>query len=52
MRLNEIKESGAKTAASACPFCTIMLETAKTLDKSESPVTIQDISEIVAKSVF
>ena len=50
MRLNEIKESGAKTAASACPFCTIMLETARTLDKSESPPTIQDISEIVAKS--
>lgn len=52
MRLNEIKESGAKTAASACPFCTIMLETARTLDKSESAPKIQDISEIVASSVL
>lgn len=50
MRLNEIKESGAKTAASACPFCTIMLETARTLDKSELPPTVQDISEIVARA--
>ena len=52
MRLNEIKESGAKVAASACPFCTIMLETARTLDKSESPPQVQDISEIVAKAVL
>ena len=51
MRLNEIKESGAKTAASACPFCTIMLETARTLDKTGSPPAIQDISELVAKAV-
>ena len=51
MRLNEIKESGVKTAASACPFCTIMLETARTLDKTGSPPTIQDISELVAKAV-
>lgn len=52
MRLNEVKESGAKTVASACPFCTIMLETAKTLDKSGSPTVVQDISEIVAKSAI
>lgn len=52
MRLNEIKESGAKTAASACPFCTVMLETARTLDKSGSPPGIQDISELVAKAAL
>ena len=52
MRLNEIKESGAKSAASACPFCTIMLETARTLDKSGTPPVVQDISELVAKSVL
>ena len=51
MRLSEIKDSGAKTAATACPFCTIMLETARTLDKSEEPPVVQDISEIVAKAV-
>ena len=51
MRLNEIKDSGAKTAATACPFCTIMLETARTLDKSEEPPTVKDISELVASSV-
>ncbi len=50
MRLNEIKDSGAKTAATACPFCTIMLETAGTLDKSETPPAVQDISELVATS--
>ncbi len=52
MRLNEVKESGAKSVASACPFCTIMLETAKTLDKSESPPVVQDVSEIIAKSAL
>ena len=51
MRLNEVKDSGAKTVASACPFCTIMLETAKTLDKSESPPSVQDISELVARAI-
>ena len=51
MRLNEIKDSGAKIAASACPFCTIMLETARTLDKSGAPPIVQDISEIVAKAI-
>jgi len=51
MRLNEIKDSGAKTAATACPFCTIMLETARTLDKSGEPPKVQDISELVARAV-
>ena len=49
MRLNEIKDSGAKTAATACPFCTIMLETARTLDK-DTPPAVQDISELVLKA--
>lgn len=51
MRLNEIKDSGAKVAASACPFCTIMLETAGTLDKSGSPPKIKDISELVDSAI-
>ena len=50
MRLNEIKESGAKSAASACPSCTIMLDTARTLDKTGEPPVVEDISELVAKS--
>ncbi len=49
MRLNEIKESKAKTAASACPYCTIMLDTARTLDNDNPPV-VEDISELVAKA--
>ncbi len=52
IRLNEVKESGAKTAATACPFCTIMLETARTLDKSGDPPSVQDISELVAKATL
>ena len=51
MRLNEVKEAKAKIVASACPFCTIMLETAKTLDKSQSPPQVKDISEIVAMAL-
>lgn len=50
MRLNEIKDSGAKSAASACPYCTIMLDTARTLDKTGEPPVVEDISELVAKS--
>jgi len=52
MRLNEIKDSGAKAAATACPFCTIMLETARTLDKSTEPPKVQDISELVARAIL
>jgi Fe-S oxidoreductase len=51
MRLNEVKESKAQTVATACPFCTIMLETAKTLDTSENPPMVKDISEIVASAI-
>ncbi|MBI3309398.1 MAG: (Fe-S)-binding protein [Candidatus Melainabacteria bacterium] len=51
MRLNEIKDSGAKTAASACPFCTIMLETARTLDNKENSPSVKDISELVESSI-
>lgn len=51
MRLNEIKESGARVATSACPFCTIMLETARTLDKSSTPPVVKDISEIVESAI-
>ena len=51
MRLNEIKDSGAKTAASACPFCTTMLETAGTLDKTGLPPKVKDISEIVDSAI-
>lgn len=50
-RLNEVKDAKANTVATGCPFCTIMLETAKTLDKSETPPSVKDISELISESV-
>lgn len=50
-RFNEVKETNSNKVATACPFCTIMLETAKTLDKSENSPQVKDISEIVAEAL-
>lgn len=51
MRLDEIKESQSSIVATACPFCTIMLETAKTLDSSDNTPKIKDISELVSENL-
>ena len=50
-RYRELKQTGAKTVATGCPFCMRMIteETAK--EEPESAMEVLDIAEIVAKSL-
>jgi Fe-S oxidoreductase len=50
-RYRELKQTGAKTVATGCPFCMRMLteETAK--EEPETAMEVLDIAEIVAKSL-
>jgi len=50
-RYRELKQTGAKTVATGCPFCLRMLteETAK--EEPETAMEVLDIAEIVARSV-
>lgn len=50
MRLNDLKETGAETAASGCPFCKTMLHDAINQTKTEGMET-QDVIEILAESM-
>ena len=50
-RSKEAVETGAKTIATACPFCmTMMTDGVKTLEKSED-VQVKDIAEIVFENL-
>jgi Fe-S oxidoreductase len=50
-RYRELKQTGAKTVATGCPFCMRMIteETAK--EEPETAMEVLDIAEIVAKSL-
>jgi Fe-S oxidoreductase len=50
-RYRELKQTGAKTVATGCPFCMRMLteETAK--EEPETAMEVLDVAEIVAKSL-
>jgi len=46
-RWEQLKSTGAKTVATACPFCTIMLDDASKADEA-SGIQVQDLAELVA----
>jgi Fe-S oxidoreductase len=50
-RYRELKQTGAKTVATGCPFCMRMIteETAK--EEPETAMEVMDIAELVAKSL-
>jgi Fe-S oxidoreductase len=50
-RYRELKETGAKTVATGCPFCMRMIteETAK--EEPEAALQVLDVAEIVARSL-
>lgn len=50
MRLGDLKETKADTAATACPFCKIMVSDAINQTKTENMNT-QDVVELLAESV-
>lgn len=52
LRINEAKEAGAQVIATACPFCTIMLEDGlRALGIEEEEMKIRDVAELLHESV-
>jgi len=47
LRVNQLAASGAKTVATACPFCLQMLEDGVKLTNKEEELEISDIAEIL-----
>lgn len=50
-RAAEAIETGAKTVATACPFCMTMMNDGIKAHKKENEVEVRDIAEIVAESI-
>lgn len=51
LRLKEAKEAGAEVVATACPFCTIMLEDSLKALGLEEEIQILDVAELLHKSI-
>jgi Fe-S oxidoreductase len=51
MRLAEAEGTGARTIATACPFCKIMLESASATAGKQELVQIRDIAELVNEAI-
>ncbi|EKD42529.1 MAG: hypothetical protein ACD_73C00119G0003, partial [uncultured bacterium] len=50
MRLDDLKATGAQTAATACPFCKIMIADAISQTGSGEKIQTFDVVEILSKS--
>ncbi|MGZ8795262.1 MAG: (Fe-S)-binding protein, partial [Gaiellaceae bacterium] len=51
MRVEEVRASGASTAAVSCPFCMQMFEEALAADDTGRSTRAMDIAEIVAEAI-
>lgn len=51
IRIAELRETGAKHIAVACPHCLTMLESGKAMRKDGDEIVVEDIAEIVAKAL-
>jgi Fe-S oxidoreductase len=51
IRLEEAQQTGASTIATACPFCTSMLEDATVSAGIKDTISVRDISELVADQI-
>jgi Fe-S oxidoreductase len=51
MRCEQLLETGAKTLATACPYCLIMLEDAIKEKNLEDEINIFDLAEMVDRSI-
>jgi len=51
-RFNQAIETGAKTVATACSFCTIMMDDAMKVTGNEDTMKVKDISEIVSEAIL
>ncbi len=50
-RFDQAVEAGADTIATACAFCTIMLDDARKVRDKEESVRVKDIAELVAENL-
>jgi len=50
-RFDQAVEAGADTIATACAFCTIMLDDARKVRDKEESVQVKDIAELVAENL-
>ena len=50
-RVTEAKESGANVIATACPFCTIMLEDGLRALGLDEEMRVMDVAELLFESV-
>ena len=50
-QFNQTIEIGAETVATACSFCTIMMDDAIKVSDKENIMQIQNIAEIVGDSI-
>ncbi len=51
VRFGDVEASGAEVAATACPFCNIMLDDARKMKGKEDEVLVKDIAELVAEGL-
>ncbi len=51
LRVREAMEAGAEVIATACPYCTSMLEDAVKVLDLEDRIAVQDVAELLAESV-
>jgi Fe-S oxidoreductase len=51
LRVREALESGAEVIATACPYCTLMLEDAVSVLNAGEQIAIRDVAELLAQSV-
>jgi Fe-S oxidoreductase len=49
IRAKEASETGAKTVATACPFCMQMMEDGVKINNSEATLDVRDIAEVIAE---
>jgi Fe-S oxidoreductase len=51
LRVREAQETGAEVIATACPYCTSMLEDAIKILDLEEQIVVRDVAELLAESV-
>ncbi len=51
VRFSDVEASGAQIAATACPFCNIMLDDARKGKGKEDSIDVKDIAELMAEAL-
>jgi Fe-S oxidoreductase len=51
LRVREALETGAEVIATACPYCTLMLEDAVSVLDTGEKIAVRDVAELLAESV-